>query len=414
MISKQVFKIIGSLLVLLALNLPAASADWPRFRGLNGDGVSSESGLLDSWPDNGPQRLWEKPLGEGYSELIVVGSKVYTMAQLGEEPEVFLLAFHGKDGKEIWRTRIGEGYESDWGNGPRATPFYDNGALYTLGPQGDFTAVSAKDGGIIWSIQLVDDLKADLPGFGFSGSPVVEGNKVYLEIGAGDEGLFAAFDKNTGKELWRALKGGAGYMTPRPATIHETRQLIFMGPKALNALDMDGKLLWSHPWNNLGETIATPVFIAPDRIFLSSVKSGQSLLIRVDKNADGFSTRDLWKNKNLKNHFSASIQFGENLYGFDNAAFKCVSLKDGATVWQKRGFGKGSLILVENKLLVLSDRGLLAMVSASPDGFQELARFQALSGRCWTSPTLSNGRLFLRNHEKIACYNLAKSTEMEP
>jgi len=393
---------------------PATCNDWPRFRGLNGDGVSHETGLIDSWPETGPSLIWEHGLGEGYSELIIVDSRVYTMAQLGEDAETFLLAFQALDGKEIWRAPMGEGYESDWGNGPRATPFHDDGVLYTLGPKGQFAAVSAQDGSLIWSVQLVDDLKAELPGFGFSGSPVVEGDNVYLEIGAGDEGLFAAFHKKTGKQLWRALKGSAGYMTPRPATIGEVRQLIFMGPKALNALDMEGNLLWSHAWNNLGETIATPVFIPPDNIFLSSVKSGQSLLIRI-KNQDGnFSTQDMWKNTNLKNHFSASIHHQAYLYGFDNASFKCVSIKDGSTVWQKRGYGKGSITLVDNKFLLLSDRGLLAMVSASPDGFEEKARYQAMSGRCWTSPSISNGRLYLRNHEKMACYNLKNATEIKP
>ena len=385
----------------------AAEGDWPRFRGSNGDGVVTHAKIPNSWPESGPKLVWERAIGHGYSETIVADSRIYTMEQTGEAPDVktWVLAFNVSDGSPIWRKEIGEGYQSDWGNGPRSTPFLDQDRLYVLGPKGDFAALSAKDGSLIWKVQLVEELGSSVPGFGFASSPVVEGDLVLLEVG-GDDGLFWAFDKQTGKRQWSILKGEAGYMTPKLTDIGGVRQMISVSSDSLVGLDLEGNMLWSLPWPNQGETIATPIFFPPDRLFISSVKADLSAMARIEKDGSGFSAQEIWRNRNLKNHFSASVSKDGFIYGFDNATFKCISAEDGAVQWARRGYGKGGLILADGKLIILSDRGLLVMIEASPVSFKELGRHQALKGRSWTSPVLAGSHLYLRNHEKMVCYNL--------
>ena len=390
----------------------AADGDWPRFRGSNGDGVVTHAKIPNSWPEGGPKLVWERAIGHGYSETIVVDSRIYTMEQTGEAPDVktWVLAFNASDGSPIWRQEIGEGYQSDWGNGPRSTPFFDQDRLYVLGPKGDFAALSAKDGSLIWKVQLVEELGSSVPGFGFASSPVVEGDLVLLEVG-GDEGLFWAFDKQTGKRQWSILKGEAGFMTPKLTDIGGVRQMISVSPDSLVGLDLNGNMLWSLPWPNQGETIATPIFLPPDRLFISSVKADLSAMARIQKDGSGFSAQEIWRNRSLKNHFSASVSKDGYIYGFDNATFKCISAEDGAVQWARRGYGKGGLILADGKMIILSDRGLLVMIEASPVSFKELGRHQALKGRSWTSPVLAGSHLYLRNHKKMVCYNLTQEDQ---
>jgi len=196
-------------------------------------------------------------------------------------------------------------------------------------------------------------------------------------------------------------------MTPLVATLADTRQLIFAKDDALVALDLSGKLLWSHPLTLEGETFATPVFFAPDLVFLSSTRRNGALMVQIKKQGDVFQAQEKWSNRSMKNHFSSSIGLQGFLFGFDNATLKCIAAEDSSLAWARRGFGKGSLILADNKFFILSDRGKLTVIKASSKAFEELGSQQVLSGsRCHTAPSISGGRIYMRNHTNMACYAL--------
>jgi len=412
--------------VLCALTFTAFAAsgegsDWPQFRGMKGDGISPETELLASWPEDGPRQVWRRTLGPGFSGITVSDGRLYTMYAVtepdtpeGEQPKgtEFVAAFNQIDGAELWRVPFGEQFNDNFGNGPRSSPAVDGDMIYALGSKGLFLALAASDGAIRWQVDFTKDFESPVPNRGFSNSPIVVGDMVLIQTGGGEGELFAGFDKKTGKRLWTSENGRPGYTTPVIADIDGVRHFISINNQTVFALGVNGDLLWSHPWPNSQEAIAMPIFIPPNMFFFSAAGAAGGLAIKVAKEGDAFKATQIWHNPHYRNHFSSSVLHEGHIYGFDNAMLKCISVKDGEQAWARRGFGKGSLIAADGKLFVLSDRGQLAMVEATPEKYVEISEFQALKGKSWTAPTLSGGRLYLRNHEEMVCYDL-KSNEVQ-
>jgi outer membrane protein assembly factor BamB len=387
---------------------PAAD-EWPQFRGLHRDGVSAATGLLASWPAEGPREVWRRPLGEGFSGVASAGGRLYTMyaADVDGKPTEFAAALAAADGKEIWRTRVADRYDTQFGNGPRATPTVHGDTVYVFGARGTVMALAAADGNVRWQMEVTEAFGSKVPTWGFSGSILLDDGKVLVEGGGADGKAVAALDPATGKVLWTAGNGGPepGYNTPLAVDLAGTHQsLHFIGTR-LTALDPAGKELWSHAWPE-GELHAMPIFVPPDMVFGSGVEGVGGALLRVEGGADGMKVTELWKNPTFRTHFNAAVRHGDHLYGFDNTTLKCVSLKDGSVAWVKRGLGKGSLILADGRLVILADDGRLVLADASPQGYTERGVVQALTGRCWTPPALAGGRIYLRNHAEIVAYDV--------
>jgi outer membrane protein assembly factor BamB len=242
---------------------------------------------------------------------------------------------------------------------------------------------------------------------------LIDGSRLIVE-GAGPDGKsFVAMDKKTGEVEWTqgdpaAGDDGASYNSPILVRRGDATRYVYIVGDHMTCLDESGKEVWSHPWTYPGETHAMPVFVPPNKIFASGAEGVGATMISVDEDGDTAKVEELWKTRHMKNHFSSSVLHDGQIFGFDNATLRAISVDDGSTVWAKRGFGKGSLIYADGRLLVLSDRGLLLQVETGADGYAETGRVQALEGRCWTAPALANGRLYLRNHEEMVAYDLGR------
>ncbi|MCP3978856.1 MAG: PQQ-binding-like beta-propeller repeat protein [bacterium] len=405
---RRALTVFGALLVALtALQIGAKSRteDWPQFRGPNRDGISRETGLRSSWPEDGPKELWRVALGEGYSGISIVGDRIYTMDAADNDgtPTEFAVAFDAKSGSELWRRPVGEKYDTQFGNGPRSTPTLDGETVYVLGSKGDFAALNTGDGEQRWGFNLIEKFGTNQPYWGFSTSAVVEGDLLIFEGGGPEGKSYIGANKKTGEVAWTVGDAPAGYNSPLPVDMHGKRSFVYVAGEKLMSIDADGKEIWSHPWPQ-GETHAMPVFIPPDRIFASGAEGVGATLLEIPKS--GGEAKELWKTRFMRNHFSSSVLHGDHIYGFDNATLKCISVKDGELAWAKRGLGKGSLILAGDRLFVLSDRGKLVLVEATPEAYVEKGSVQALDGRCWTAPTLSRGRLYLRSHTEMVAYDV--------
>jgi outer membrane protein assembly factor BamB len=405
------YRIILALALVAALSATLAS-DWPQFRGTQRDGCSPETGLLRAWPEAGPREAWRKAIGPGYSGVSVVDGRLYTMYAEGDgdDAKEYAYALDLADGKQIWRTEVGKRYDEQFGKGPRATPTVDGDAVYVLGSLGTLKALAASDGAERWKLDMTEAFGAQVPQWGFSVSAVVDGGKVILEGGGPQGKSYAGIDAKSGKVLWTSGDGPEqpGYMSPLVVDIGGRHQYVGVVGETIRSLDASGKLLWSYPWPR-GETHATPVFIPPDRVFVSGVEGIGGVLLQIENGKGDASVKELWKNPTFRTHFNAAVLQGEHLYGFDNTTLKCISVKDGSVAWAKRGMGKGSVIAADGLLFVLSDDGVLALVEANPQAYTEKGRIQALKpegGRAWTPPTLSGGRVYVRNHAELVAYDV--------
>ena len=403
--------------------LAATATEWPQWRGPNRDGISSEVGILKEWHPDGPKVLWKIPLGEGFSGISVSQGRVYTMFSRGNDE--FVVCLDATNGEEIWRFRSDDNYyEGQGGNGPRATPTIDGDYLYTISAHGKLYALNAANGQAVWSHDLQRKFGSKMPRWGFSTSPLVDGELLLVEVGGKGGKSIVAFNKNSGDVIWSSHKDKLGYSSPIAITVQGVRQIIFFtGTKLVSVSPADGTIYWQYTWKTgYDVNAATPIFIPPDKVFISSGydKGAAVLQMRVfvspnedrmpmeqiSKNQGTIRVEEIWKNRKMKNQFSSSVLYGNHLYGFDNSILKCIDANTGREEWRSRGFGKGTVIFADGHLILLSDRGKLGLVETTPAGYVEKASAKVLNGLCWTVPTLANGKLYVRNEEEMVCLDM--------
>ncbi|MCP3964268.1 MAG: PQQ-binding-like beta-propeller repeat protein [bacterium] len=392
--------------------------DWPQFRGPDGTGISDQAGLLRSWPEGGPEVLWRRPLGEGFAGISVVGERLFTLWSVdGKEVAG---GFRVADGSELWRLEVGEKFVDHWGNGPRATPVVEGEVVYSLASGGGLFAVRAADGEVLFKV----DLEARFgtpnrpvqfdegaptgavplgPYWGYCSSPLIEGNLLIVYTGAGDGKSLVALDKRTGETLWRRYDHLTSYTTPVAMTLAGQRQIVVAMSHEIVSVSPSGEPLWRHPWARYN--VSQPVLLPPDRLFFSSANDIGALLLRVLRQGDGFEVEEVWREPRMRNNWQSSLGYRDSILGFDNATLKLLAA-DGATVWAHRGLGKGTLVLADDLLFLLGDRGRITLAEWSTERFVEAGSMQVLGGMTLTSPTVAQGKLFLRNHEEIVCLDL--------
>lgn len=405
---KIIEAIIYWILFIFAMTLrPAVGADmeWPGYRGANRDGISPETGLVKTFPAEGPKAEWRVNLGDGYSGIAISGGRIYTMFSQGDDE--FVICLDSATGKELWRFRSDSNFVNDQGNGPRSTPTIDDGLVYTFGAHGTLYALNADTGAKVWE-HNPKELGGKEPIWGVSSSALVEGDLLILPVGGGDNNAVVAFNKKTGAVVWKSQTDEPGYSSPVAANINGVRQiLVFSGTQLFSLSPTDGKLYWKYPWKtNWFVNAAVPIVIPEDKVFISTSYDRGGALLRIGGSKTNQTVEEVWLTKGMKNHFNSSVQYKGYLYGFDNAQLKCMDVANGETKWTKGGFGKGSLMLADGQLIVLSERGLLVLVEATPDEYREKASAQVLEGKCWTMPTLVNGKLYLRNQKELICLNM--------
>jgi outer membrane protein assembly factor BamB len=409
--------ILFGILFIHLLGSPLSSAlgeeEWKQYRGPNRDGVAISDTTIKAWPEGGqPSLVWKRPIGEGFSGISIVGDMFLTAYMQGDSE--YLAGFEKATGKEVWRTALGPKFEEEMGNGPRATPTVDGDFAYMLDSTGGLFCVNIESGKQAWKVSLTDDFKIRRPRRGFSTCPLILGGNLVIHGGA-ENAAFIGIDKKTGKTLWQTGDSMAGHSSPFRAVINNVEQSVFTIARLVEkdgerqileeavSVSSDGRILWRGP--SLSQIIAMPVFVPPDKVFISSSVENGCLLIQVLP--DG-TVETVWHNKEMRNHFNSSVYYKDHIYGFSSSTLKCLVAETAERKWSKRGYGKGSLIIADEKLIVLSDRGKLAMIEATPEGYNELAQAQVFNSKSWTSPSYAEGRIYLRNHEEMACYDLTK------
>ncbi len=393
-------------LALAALAQPATAADWPAYRGLNRDGVSAETGLLKSWPEDGPKRLWMAELGDGYSAISISQGRVFTM--YGDGISEHAVAFDAATGKQLWRFRTDKDREDHFGSGPRSTPLVEDGRVYVVSALGHLYALKSESGEVLWEVNLPAKFGAKVPTWGVSVSPLIEGELLLIDAGGREGHSLLAFNKKSGALKWASQTDIPGYSTPLAFTAAGRHQVVFFTGSSLVSVDpKTGKPFWREPWKTSYDVnAAMPIFIAPDKIFVSSGYDSGAAVFRIKSQGDGMVSEEVWRSRVMKNHFNSSVLVDGHLYGFDGGTFKCIDAATGAERWKQRGFLKGSLIYADGHLIVLSERGVLALVEATPQSYREKARTEVFKAKTWTMPTLADGRLYLRSEKQLIVLDL--------
>jgi outer membrane protein assembly factor BamB len=387
--------------------------DWPQWRGPHRNGVSTETGILTEWPSEGPKALWEQKTGDGFASVAVAKGRVFTIFQDGDSESV--VAWDAETGKEYWRFSYPCRYKNYYGSGPRSTPSVDGDFIYIVGATGLMHCLKAfsdnPKGELVWQKDLLQEFSAKAPQWGVSFSPLVEGERVFLMPGGPNGNSLAALDKRTGALLWKQHDDLASYTSPVAATLQQERQIVFLTGSRLISVHPDtGEQLWDYPWPIENQTnIATPI-VVQSYVFISSNYGKGCVLLKIDKDGEKMKPRFVYKNTHMRTHFSTCVRYHNHLFGFDDSTLKCMNFLTGELEknWKVRGFDKGSVLRVKDHLILYGANGLLALSEANPKEYVEIARFQfSAKGRaCWSAPVVSNGRLYVRDQERLVCFDV--------
>lgn len=384
----------------------ASGADWPQWRGIHRDGMSPETGLLKSWPEGGPKQIWKATgLGEGFSSFAVVKGRIYTQGQ--RENQEYVMAYDAATGKKLWETAAGSAFRERRGHGPRGTPTVDGTVLYALSADGTLVCLNLADGKQVWSQNIVERYKGEVPHWGISESPLVDGNRVIVTPG-GSDGTLVALDKRNGNPLWKS-KGsdGAAYSSPIIVDSGGLKQYVTLtSGGAVGVAASTGEMLWRYDKvANRTANIATPLF-AKDHIFVSTDYGTGCALLKVA--ATTGKTTEVYFNREMKNHYSSSVLVGGHLYGFSSTVLTAMNFLTGDVSWRDRTVGKGSVTFADGMLYVFSERGQVALVEAAPDAYKEKGRFSIPAGEfnTWTPPVIANGRLYLREQDNLYSFDI--------
>lgn len=385
------------------------AGDWPQFRGPARDGKLVASEIRSDWSQHPPVRVWQGRVGPGWSSMAIVDGRLFTQEQRGELECV--VCYEAATGREIWshadQARFTEPLA---GAGPRATPTFDGGRLYTLGAGGRLCCLDAARGKLVWAREVVDDTGAKLPQWGFSGSPLVSDGNVLVFAGGEKDGGLVAYRVQDGEPAWRLATGQQSYSSPQMIMLDDTRQTLILSDGGLLALDASsGKTLWNQP---AGDGAFLPV-IQPQTVgpksLLVQTPLGTSL-VEVSQAGGVWKIAEQWNTRNLKPSFNDFVVADGYIYGFDEGIFGCVELSSGGRKWKRGRYGHGQVLLVADQglLVVLSEAGEVALVRATPEKLDELARFKAIEGKTWNHPVIAHGRLYVRNDAEMACYDVSR------
>lgn len=380
--------------------------DHPQFQGPRRDSRLPDLRLATNWVDSPPTLLWREPVGEGWSGFAVSGQRAVSLEQSGDQEVVFALDL--ATGRRLWASPYPARYaSSDAGNGPRSVPTIADGRVFTAGATGIIRSWDLATGNAGWQVDLVRDLGARIPDWGYSASPLVGGGRVWVPTGVPGRSM-VALDSGTGQVRFGGGNSPAAYSSPMPANLGGRDQVLCLNGFGLAGHDAaDGRLLWEQPIPTAPH-VAAPVVVGSDRVLVSVGYGHGTFLIGVGRDGTGRWTNGvIWKSIRLKSKFANLMVEGDTVYGLDDGALVAVDLKTGALRWKERRYGHGQLLWAGGRLLVGAENGEVALVDVRPDGMQELGRFRAFADKTWNPPALAGNLLVLRNDREAACYRLA-------
>ena len=434
-------------LYLLILSSALRADDWPQWLGPQRDGVWRETGIVEKFPAGGPKVLWRMKIGGGYTGPAIANGKIYLMdrevaANSPRPGNAFargiipgserVLCLDAASGKQLWEHRYECTYTMSYSTGPRCTPLVSGGKLWTVGAEGNLFCLDAENGKVLWSHDFKADFGAKTPQWGFAGHPLLDGQRLICLVG-GPDSVTVAFDKDSGKEIWRALNAREpGYCPPTMIEHAGTKQLILWHPQAVNSLDpTTGKVFWSYPWEvRSGLTVATPR-LADDLLLLSSFYTS-SKCFKLDATKPTATLQ--WEGKSFSEmktdtlHSLISTPFIENghIYGVCSyGQLRCLKLDTGERLWETFAATTGDkpvrwanafIIKHADRFFLANEQGDLIIAKLSPQGYEEISRANLLKPTTtdprrtvvWSHPAFANQCVFMRNDEEIVCASLAK------
>jgi outer membrane protein assembly factor BamB len=384
-----------------------AGTYWREFRGPGRKGDYEEMPILTTWPSAGLRELWRQPVGGGYASFSIAEGRAFTIEQRRDREVV--AAYDLETGRELWTHSWAAFFqESMGGDGPRATPTWDDGRVYALGATGELHALDAATGKRIWSRNILDDNGAQNLTWGMAASPlIVDGKVIVLPGGSGGKSV-VAYDKLTGERVWSAQSDRQAYTSPVVVTLAGKRQLLVVSAARAMGLTVEaGELLWEFPWTTMYDVnSAQPIVIDENRFVISAGYDHGAALVEVTQADGGFRARAVWENRNMKNRFNSSVLHEGYIYGFDESIFACIDARTGERKWKGGRYGYGQVLLAGGHLIILTESGEVALLRATPERHEELARFSALEGKTWNVPAISGGKLLVRNSHEMAAFDL--------
>ncbi|MGD8376807.1 MAG: PQQ-binding-like beta-propeller repeat protein, partial [Acidobacteriota bacterium] len=395
--------------VLSMLPCPARGSDWPQYRGPESSGVADSGGSFAGGSGAGLKIGWRRPLGSGYSSVVVAGNRVLSMFSDGDAE--FLAAFDAGTGEELWRYRSDANHKGHDGShdGPLATPAVSDGKVVGLTPRGRLFTVRADSGKEIWTVDLTAKFEAASPYYGFGGSPLVIDGVVILQAPVPGTAV-AGYDLATGERLWTAGDDRIQYQTPAVVRVGGTPVLVAAGmSRVFGIRPADGEVLWSFEHGGGGSAYGaaslTPVAAGEDRLFLAHEDDGATVFALRDQ--DGLVVPEqLWKNRNIRNSYSVPVYHDGFIYAFSSRFLICVDAATGEARWRSREPGDGFLMLVDGQLVILTKQGSLHVAEASPEGYHELAGIDLFEDHAWSIPAFADGHLYARSLGELARVDL--------
>ena len=387
------------------------STGWTQYRGPNRDNKSLDRGLLTSWGPTGPQPAWmATELGVGYSSVALAHGKVYTQGNIGQDE--MIIAVDGGTGERAWATRSGNGFREGAGDGPRGTPTIDGDRLYALGANGDLVCLDAQTGRVAWQKNILSEFGGSNIQWGISESVLVDGDKVICTPG-GSRATIVALNKMTGAPVWTASVPGnpsAGYASPIVCEVGGVRQYVnFVSSGVVGVRARDGEVMWGQRESSNGTANCSSQVFFNNTIFSASGYGTGGALFRLSSRSGATSSQLGWQTRSMKNHHGGMVEVDGFLYGCDEQVLTCINLRTGDVAWQSRSVGKGSVTFADGHLYVRSEQGPVALVEANPQRYVEKGRFdqpQRSNRQSWAHPVVADGKLFLRDQDRLLVYNL--------
>jgi outer membrane protein assembly factor BamB len=398
-----------------ATPLTLKPGDWPGFRGPDRDGRLHGVRIAADWSQHPPKQLWRHRIGPGWSSFAVIGDRAFTQEQRG--PDEAVVCYNADTGEEIWAHNDASRFtEAMAGPGPRATPTFHEGKLYAYGANGLLNCLNAATGAVEWSADVVKDTGAKIPMWGFASSPLVVNGLVMVYAEANDKAVVAYDAERGGKPKWAAGNGTTSYCSPHLASVGGSPQVLIATDQGLTAIDPDhGEVLWKYEsLVTMPTRVVQPAVLNDADILVGAGMGNGTRKVHVTKAGDSWGVDEVWATKAINPYFSDMVVHKGFLYGFDQESFRCVNIEDGEKKWAARTrYGSGQVLLLVDQglLLVVSEReGAVVLLEATPERHKEICRFQALEqdSKTWNHPVIAHGKLFVRNGEEAACYQLTE------
>ncbi len=413
--------VVAGLLLSAAAALPAAGQEWPQWGGPERDFRIADASLAAAWPADGPPQRWHRPLGEGYSAIVVSGDRLYTMYRRRDDEEI-VIALAAADGETVWEHR----YEVDlgglrlgYGKGPHSTPLIADSRVFAAGTAGTLSVLDATNGEPLWSHELWGAMGGNEIARGYGASPIAYRDTVILPVGGAGSGV-VAFAQEDGRVVWKSQDFEASQSSPILIEVAGHQQLVIFVADTVAALDpATGESLWQHPHRSTAVyNVSTPVWGAGDLLFTSSAYGSGSRILRLAYEGEQPTVEELWHTTRMKVHFTNAVRIGDHIYATTGQTgakmLAAVDVHGGELAWRDRSVGRSNLVVAGDKTLVLEEDGRLLLTELSPEGITLLAETQLFDDRSWTVPTLVGHVLYARDEKSIVALELPTATEEKP